>query len=144
MSSASAAKRLKLIGEGKHPYLGKKWEVFGPLRRGGPLGLGKSVCTRIGHTEAKPPSPVSKAIPYWSDSPGWAVDEHVEACLGRGLVSSEAVHEVNPLVEEVAELARMDAEFEAFRACTDASGQEVNEPADPFEEDPFGHGVGLL
>ena len=72
------------------------------------------------------------------------MDEHVEACLGRGLVSSEAVHEVNPLVEEVAELTRMDAEFEAFRACTDASGQEVNEPADPFEEDPFGNGAGSL
>ena len=39
--------------------------------------------------------------------------------------------------EEVAELARMDADLEAFRACTDASGQEVNEPMDPFEEDPF-------
>ena len=60
------------------------------------------------------------------------------------MVSSEAVHEVNPLVEEVAELAHMDAEFEAFRACTDASGQEVNEPADPFDEDPFGHGSGFL
>ena len=35
MSTSSAAKRLKFIGEGKHPYLGKKWEVFGPLVRGG-------------------------------------------------------------------------------------------------------------
>ena len=60
------------------------------------------------------------------------------------MVSTESVHEVNALVEEVAELTRMDAEFEAFRACTDAFGQEVNEPAEPFEEDPFGHGLGLV
>ena len=72
------------------------------------------------------------------------MDEHVESCLGRALVSTEGEHEVNVMDEEVAELTRMDADLEAFRACTDASGQEVIEPADPFEEDPSGHGVGLL
>ena len=68
----------------------------------------------------------------------------MEPCLGVGLVSTEAVHVANVVDEEVAELVRLDAEFDAFRACTDASGQDVNEPTDPFEEDPFGHGVGLL
>ena len=39
-----------------------------------------------------------------------------------------------------AQLEIMDAKFEAFQACMDVPGQEENEPADPFEEDPFGHG----
>ena len=34
MSTAGSAKRVKNIGEGRHPYTGKKWEVFGPLVRG--------------------------------------------------------------------------------------------------------------
>ena len=42
--------------------------------------------------------------------------------------------------EEVEQLELMDAEFEAFQVCTDRPGQEANEPADAFEEDPFGHG----
>ena len=69
----------------------------------------------------------------------------MEECLGRGLVSSEAGQlSQNAQEVELAELAHIDAEFEAFRACMDASGQEVKEPVDTFEEDPFGHGSGLM
>ena len=69
----------------------------------------------------------------------------MEECLGRGLVCSEA-GQVGQIAQEVelAELAHMDAEFAAFRACVDASGQEVKEPVDTFEEDPFGHGSWLV
>ena len=68
----------------------------------------------------------------------------METCLGQGLVSSEAVHEGSmDIQEEVLELARMDAEMEAFQACTD-NGQADDMLTDPFEDDPFGHGAGNL
>ena len=109
MSTSAAVKRLKYIGEGRHPYTGKKWEVFGPLvRGGGQLGLGKTSCTDAESQQARATSPRRRAIPNWTDSPGWAVDEHMEPCLGVGLVSTEAVHVANEVDEEVAELARLD------------------------------------
>ena len=145
MSAKAGDKRLKNIGEGRHPYLGTKWEVFGPVVRGaGQACMNKtllpsgSTCTQV-----KPTTVDSRAIPPWSDSPEWAVDEHVESCIGQGLVSSDAVHAGAGIQDEVAELAQLDAELDAFQACTD-TGQVDDVPTDPFEEDPFGHGAGHL
>ena len=68
----------------------------------------------------------------------------MEACLGQGLVSSDAVHADGlDIQEEVVELARLDAEMEAFQACTD-KGQADDMLTDPFEDDPFGHGAGNM
>ena len=145
MSARAGDKRLKNIGNGRHPYLGTKWEVFGPLVRGTgqacmdkTLLPSKSTCTQV-----KPIHVDSRAIPPWSDSPEWAVDEHVEACRGQGLVSSEEVHVGAGIQDEVAELAQLDAELEAFQTCTD-TGQVVDMLTDPFEDDPFGHGAGQM
>ena len=91
----------------------------------------------------KPIHADSRAVPPWSDSPEWAVDEHVVSCIGQGLVSSEAVHVGEDISDEVAELARLDAELEAFQACTDKV-QVVDMLTDPFEDDPFGHGAGNM
>ena len=145
MSSDAGVKRLKNIGQGKHPYLGTKWEVFGPLVRGiGQAGMDKT-CLPAGNmcVQVKPAHISSRAIPPWSDSPEWAVDEHVGSCIGQGLVSSEAVHVGEDISDEVSELARLDAELEAFQACTD-NGQVADMLTDPFEDDPFGHGAGNL
>ena len=145
MSAGAGVKRLKHIGLGRHPYSGAKWEVFGPLEHSsGQNGMGKvtlPICHR--NMLVKPIHADSRAVPRWSDSPEWAVDEHVEACLGQGLVSSESVQEYRDIQGEVSELDQLDAELVAFQACTD-NGQVVDMLTDPFEDDPFGHGAGNM